>query len=408
MVHGSWFIVNRMIRTNKQNKQIKYKRGQVLIIAIIFLAVFIILSTGIFSRVTSFIIFGSNTSLKEQALSVAEGGVDYAVWQLNETVGSFTGANNVAIGTTGTANITITNKNASLKTITSTAYIPNSTNPRAKRTIKVDAVIGSQSIAFNYAVQVGTGGVNMANSSTITGSVYSNGSISGSGPSSIDGDAYAVGTISNPPSVGGTYNPNSPPSVMPVVDYNFWKTAANINNDAITCAPTCTITSNQNIGPKKYNGNLTLANGAIVTMQGPIHVTGNFSISNLSGLNLDNSFGSTGTTLIVDGTVTVQNNGHFNPTNANPKGYILVVSTSTANPAISIANNGASAIFYALDGGARLQNSAQVNALVAKSLTLQNSATLNYDAGLASAQFSSGPGGSWDIKKGTYRYTNSP
>lgn len=386
----------------------KNKRGQVLIVAIIFLAVFIILSTGIFSRVTSFIIFGSNTSLKEQAVNVAEGGVDYAIWQLNQTVGSFTGANNVAIGTTGTVNITITTKNASLKTITSTAYIPNSTSPRAKRTIKVDTVIGTQTIAFNYAVQVGTGGVTMANSSTINGSVYSNGSIAGTGPSSINGDAYAVGTISNPPSVAGTYNPNSSPSTMPTVDYNFWKTAANINNDPITCSPTCNINSNQNMGPRKYIGNLSIANGAVITVKGPIYVTGNFSIANLSQFNLDNSFGSTGTTLIVDGTVTVQNNGHFNPTNAIPKGYILVISTSTLNPAISIANNGASAIFYALDGGARMQNSAAVSALVAKSLTLLNSATLNYDSGLASGQFSSGPGGSWQIKKGTYHYTSSP
>ena len=386
----------------------KNKSGQIMIIAIVFLTVFLILSTGIFSRVTSFIIFGSNTNLKEQALNVAEGGIDYAVWQLNQTVGSFSGANNVAIGTTGTANITITNKNASLKTITSTAYIPNSTNPRAKRTIKVDVVIGTQSIAFQYAVQVGTGGVNMANSSNINGNVYSNGSITGSGPSSINGDAYAVGTISNPPSVAGLYNPNSPPSTIPTVDYSYWKAAADINNDAVTCTPMCTITTNQNLGPKKYNGDLSISNGAIVTMQGPIYVTGNFSIANSSQLNLDNSFGSTGSVLIVDRTITVSNNGQLNPTNANPKGYILAVTTYNANPAIIISNLGASAIFYALDGGAILQNSAQVNALVAKSLTLTNSATLNYNTGLASAQFSSGPGGSWGIKKGTYHYTNSP
>ena len=70
---------------------------------------------------------------------------------------------------------------------------------------------------------------------------------------------------------------------------------------------------------------------------------------------------------------------------------------------MSIGQSGANAVFYALEGGTQLSQTANVNALVTNQLTMQNQAVLNYDTGLASAQFSTGPGGSWQIKKGTYR-----
>lgn len=254
----------------------------------------------------------------------------------------------------------------------------------------------------------------MANSSEVQGSIYSNGDITGSGPSTIEGDAYAVGIITSPPLVRGNSFPGASPAPMPTVNYQDWKDAANPNdsdptNDPITCSPTCEITSSATIGPRKYIGNLIIReSGTIVTMAGPIHVTGNFEIKNSSELKLGDTFGSNGSVLIVDGTITVSNNGKLTPTSANPKGYILAVTTSTSLTAITISNLGATAIFYALDGEARLANQAGVTALVAKKLTLQNQSKLIYEQGLASTQFTSGPGGAWVIKKGTYRFTTPP
>ncbi len=394
-------------------------KGQILVIAIIFLAVVMVLSASLFQRVAGFLRFGANTTLREQATVAAEAGVERALWQLNQTAGGYSGETNTAIGSTATFTVTITNKASSLKTITSTGYIPDGTNPKAKRTIKVDALISAESISFRYAVQVGTGGITMSNSATVNGSVYSNKpdgatkSIQGYNSSVITGDAWAVGTISTPdPWVQGVKHENQPASQMPTIDYQYWKdtAAAGGTTDCSVTPTACNLSGlgSATIGPQKYLGNLTISNSRIVTMQGPVYVTGNFSISNSAQLNLDNSFGSAGTVLIVDGTINVSNTGLFNPTNANPKGYILVVSTSTAPNAVAISNQGATAVFYALEGGAQLANTAQVSALVANTLTMQNSATLNYDSGLASAQFSSGPGGSWQIKKGTYRFTSGP
>jgi len=401
-----------------------FVRGQVLIIAIVFFAVILVLVAALFTQVGSFLGFSSRGRMAEQASALADAGVERAVFKLNETAGNYYGdLAELPLGETGTFFITVTDKGQFLKAIVATGYVPNSTNPKAQRTIKVDAVINSANIAFHYVTQVGAGGIDMKNSSTINGTVYSNGSITGSGSSTINGDAYAVGTISTPdPFVTGTKHacPTDcqPPSQMPSIDYDKWKKAAcdddpNYPTSCLTttvCSPTCTISSDTSIGTSKYQGNLAITNNAVVTLNGPIWITGNFSMSQGgTTLKLNNSFGSIGTMIIVDGTVDLTQGGQLSPTNANPKGYILLVATNpTADPVMSISQSGATALFYALEGNVELSQSAHVVSLAAKKLTLSQSATLDYDTGLAGAQFTKGPGAAWVVKKGTYKFTSSP
>ena len=398
-----------------QVSSVKCQNGQILIIAVIFLVVILVLATSLFTRTAGFLRFGSNSILREQATNLAEAGIDKAIWQLNETVGSYTGETDTTFGTTGSFTVTVVDKTASLKTITATGYIPNSTNPRAKRTIKADVLISAEQISFRYAAQVGSGGVNMKNSSRINGAVYSNGNITGSGLSVITGDAYAHGTISSPdPEIQGTPYPGSPEKDMPILDPENWyaarKSEAEASGVTTWTGGTKTYSSGINyLYQGKYIGNLVVQNTAeLVIKTGPIWITGNITVQNTAQIKLDESFQSNGAVLITDGKVSTANSGAFVPTNANPKGYILVVTTSTLDDAIKIQNSGVNAVFYVLNGGADLENTAQVTALVAKKLELENSATLTYDSGLASAQFTTGPGGSWLIKKGTYRFTSSP
>lgn len=394
-------------------KLYNFNKGQMLVMALIFLAIVMILAASLFGRTAGFLRFGSKSISQEQAVNVAEAGIERALWQMNQTAGSYSGETNTPLGTTGTFTVTTTDKTATLKTITSTGYIPNNNNPQAKQTIKVDVLVSSENISFRYAVQAGFGGVSMANSSKVNGTVYSNGNIAGSGSSSIDGDAFAVGTISSPdPIVTGTKTSGAPTEPLPTLDYDYWRNTATTGG-TIDCSITpdeCNISGGfKDIGPKKYIGNLTISNNAIVTVKGSIYVTGNTTVRNgLTQVNLDQGFGSTGTVWIVDGTVSVDQGASFNPTSANPKGYILVATTSTNLSAMSIGQSGANAVFYAIEGGAQLSQTTDVNALVANQLSMQNQATLNYDSGLASAQFSAGPGGSWQIKKGTYKFTSSP
>lgn len=384
--------------------------GQVLIIALIILTVVAILTASLFDRTSNLIRFGAGSVTREQANSLAEAGIERALWQLNQTAGSYTGETNTTLGSTGTFTVTVANKSQNIKTITATGFVPNATNPRSKRKIKMDVAIDTTTIAFNYAVQVGTGGVDMSNSATIKGNVYSNKtgvSIQGANSSKIEGDAFTVGTISTPdPTVTGTKHENQDPSEMPTIDYQYWKDAASVG-DVVTCSPTCTISSNTTIGPIKYDGNLEVTNNALVTITGPVYITGNFAMSQgLTKIKVDNAQGSNGTVLLADGTINLTQGGTFEPTNANPKGYLLVATTSTSTSAMSISQAGQTALFYALEGTTTLSQTAQVTALVAKGLTMTQSSELQYEQGLASATFTTGPGASWQPVKGTYKYSN--
>ena len=134
-----------------------------MIIALVFLAVVLIIASSLFTRVADFIRFGSNSVQNEQAIELADAGIDYATQRLNDLAGAY--PNQLGEGTdsqtlsTGEVVNTVENKSQNLRTITSTGYIPNSTSPRAKRTVKVDVVIDSQQISFRYAVQVNEGGI---------------------------------------------------------------------------------------------------------------------------------------------------------------------------------------------------------------------------------------------------------
>ena len=78
---------------------------------------------------------------------------------------------------------------ANTKRLTATGYVPNSTTPIATRVVKTSMYINTASVAFNFGVQVGDGGLAMSNNSQVNGNVFSNGSITGSNGSVITGDA---------------------------------------------------------------------------------------------------------------------------------------------------------------------------------------------------------------------------
>jgi len=157
------------------------------------------------------------------------------------------------------------------------------------------------------------------------------------------------------------------------------------------------------LGPKKIQGNLTINSNASLTINGPIYVTGNFAMNSNAKLSLNQSFGSKGTVIIVDGTVIISSNAIIYPTSASPKGYIMIVTTNTSTNATEINSNSAGGIFYALNGGIQINSNGHAVCVVGKQLTLNSNATLDYDIGLASSVFTSGPGGSWVAQPETWK-----
>jgi hypothetical protein len=182
----------------KQNQ-----KGYILILAIVVMAILITMSSVVWGY-TVLQVKSSRQSVSDiQALHIAEAGIDKALNALN-TDSSFTGEPSVVLSE-GTYTTTVSSIDTNNKQITSTAYVPNASNPKSEITVKVNVTLDLSAVAFNFGVQVGTGGLQMDNNSSIIGNVYSNGNIFG-GNGTITGDAIVAGGGASTPDQQCTVN----------------------------------------------------------------------------------------------------------------------------------------------------------------------------------------------------------
>ncbi len=213
-------------------------------------------------------------------------------------------------------------------------------------------------------------------------------------------------------SVTGTKYPGTAPAApvpFPISDAQIadWEaTAAAGGTIAGPYTPSGAIT----LGPKKINGNLTITNGASLTLTGPVWVNGNVTFSNNATLNVSPATGTSGAIIIADaigntanaGKVTLSNNVIIDG-NGNVNSLPMIITTNTSFPhAITVANNADSIILYAPYGSVEISNGASANQVTAKELELENNSTITYVSGLQNMSFSNGPGGSWAVIPGTY------
>ncbi len=164
-----------------------------MIIGIVVMAILMTMSAVVWGY-TTIQLKGSRQAVAEaQALHIAEAGLDKAINGLNAN-SSFTGESSVTLSE-GSYTTTVSTIDPSNKQITSTGYVPNAVNPKATVTIKGNVSIDVGSVAFNFGVQVGVGGLQMDNNSQVFGNVYSNGDITGgpAGSGLITGDATVAG-----------------------------------------------------------------------------------------------------------------------------------------------------------------------------------------------------------------------
>lgn len=212
----------------------------------------------------------------------------------------------------------------------------------------------------------------------------------------ITRDAYFK-TISGS-TVGRTQYPDSPdPSMqsMPISDTEIgdWKadaTAGGVINDSYNLSGDDVAS----LGPKKINGNLNLSNNADLTITGTVYVTGNINISNDAKIRLASSYGDLSGILLTDGSVSISNDAAFY---ANGTGTYLLLLSTKSGTAINISNDAEAVILYASQGTINISNDATLKEVTGYSISLSNDAHVIYESGLASAKFSSGPGGSWVI-----------
>lgn len=417
-------LYHQLSHVTCQMLNVKCQNGQMVIVALVILTFVLILVGTLFGRTAQFLRFGGNNLRQEQAINLAEAGVDYAIWQLNENAGVFAPPTQNVILSTGEVDVTVETVDTTNKTITSTGYFPQKANYRSKNTIKLNSNVNTTQVEFHYGIQTGSGGVvDLTGGSVVNGNVWAGcpspcdpiTNIVGSGNSNINGQARATGTISAAPGLSVNPEPNnrfpnrpqSEAPALPVVDYQVWKDEA---GTAVCDADDGVISGTQNLGPCRQTGNLTIQSGAVVTVTGTIYVTGNLTItSNNTRFKLSDTYGSYEAVVLSDGIITVAGGGVVEANNANPKGYILLATTcpdTTCNPDSMIISGGTqTGIFYVLLGRANLSGSVHLTGLVAKTAIMTGGATLDYDTGLANSSFTSGPGGSWQVAKGSYRFS---
>lgn len=159
----------------------------------------------------------------------------------------------------------------------------------------------------------------------------------------------------------------------------------------------------------KYLGNVTLPNNCTVTIvDGPVWIAGSLTLSGGNIVKLSSDYQSTSGYLIVDQQVILNNNNSIQGS-GSAGSYLVLISefNSRDDPeqkyAVDVQNNGNTGIVYANLGTIRISNNNNMTEVTGWRLQLENNVVINYDQGLATTFFSSGPSGSFTIVKGTYK-----
>jgi len=411
----------------KKKRKINNQTGAAMLTSIVF---FLFISLAIIFGLVTPSVRGfkiSNDSIRsKQSLIFSESGIEDAYFRLKNAKPIDSSTSLTLNGNTVTT--TITDSGYNEKTVSSLGDV----NSR-QRTNKLVLNAGD-GVSFNYGIQAGMGGFTIGNA-IVNGNVFSNGTIVGANGATVTGSAVSVGvsglidnidvgqggvgdaiahTVRDSVIAGNLFcqtgsgnnkacdtSQADPASVaMPITQamMDEWKSDAELGE---TTVGDVTISSPTVLGPKKITGNLAINED--VTITGTIYVVGNITTNNGAQVTLDSSYGPTGGIIITDGRVTLSNNVEFFGSGSSGS-YVLLVTTSVCPTgcsglnALEILNNVGAILVSAQNGTVHLNNNVELNEVVGYKIIIDNSAEVNYTSGLASASFTSGPSGGWDIK----------
>ena len=432
-----------------------FRRGYVLVLALVFLAIFFTVAAAYLGFVTVFARSARHDVDSAQAFALAEAGVDEAAYQLNQNP-SYTGETNTPLGN-GVFTVTITTIDTNTRRITATGHVPNSQNPTASKTITANVGINNFVISFHYGIQAGNGGFYLNNSSTITGNVFSSGPVVGSNTNNIYGDVVSTGssglvygihatssvyahTIGSSEqdtiidkdayyvtktntTVNGTSHPNSPDQTtvpLPISDdqINEWETIAASGGTIDSCDNhgDYTIGSSVSLGPKKIACNLIIKDSSgVLTVTGPIWVTGDITAQTKPTIKIASILGNQNVAIIADNPSDQTGSGMIDigqgtifEGSGSPNSFVFLISQNKSaelggsTVAVAMGQGASALVAYASHGLLTLGQSVSVKEATGYKIVLAQSANVTYDTGLPSTVFQSGPGGSWNFVPGTY------
>ena len=430
-------------------------QGQIILITLVFFAIFVSVTTAFIGFLLASEREVRMAIASVQARALAEAGIDQAAYQLNQNQ-SYAGETDTALGN-GAFTVTVSTIDGSSKQITVTGQVPGGATPVARETIKAVVSIDTSVVSFHYGVQAGNGGFDLSNSSKIIGNVFSTGPVIGhnsnliygsvvssgtsglvygvhatssvyahtignaGGATTIDKDAYYV-TKTNTTVTGTSYPGSSDQNsvALPISDaqINEWESYAADGGTISACDGNgdYTISSSQSLGPKKIACNLVVkSSSGVLTITGPLWVTGNITFQTGPTIKMDPALGSQNVALIADnpsdttgsGIIDVGQSTSFQGSGA-PGSFVFLISqnnsaeTGGATTALALSQGASALVAYASHGLATLSQSVNVKAVTAYKIALSQSASVTYDTGLPSTAFESGPGGSWVFVPGSY------
>lgn len=206
-----------------------------------------------------------------------------------------------------------------------------------------------------------------------------------------------------------TSRSDPPAQPMPLSDNNIqaWKDEAALGGT--TNGNVSVGWAGATIGPRRITGNLTVGGGGTLTVSGTLWVEGDITISGGGKVQLSPSYGPNSGAIVTDGKVTLSGGSSF-AGSGTPGSYPFLITTSACpvapncngGNAISLSGGAGTVALVAQNGNVQIDGGSSLKAVTAKQITMTGGATLTYDAGLISDVFSSGPGGSWTVIKGTY------
>lgn len=465
-----------MYHVTRNTYQYTYQSGQILLLVLVFMVVVTSIVVSLVGYAGLQIRSHRQAVAREQGLHIAEAAAELAIWKLNNQAGYngetsvayANGTYNVAITNLGNSKLikvdsyvpSATNPTAHrVVQVTATSGTENigfnygvqvdaggiklDNNARINGNIYSNGnIIGDTSgvkIAGTAIVGGPTGKIDeiddidgdatahFLEDVSVDGSTSSSSLLRGTVGGNVIADSIADCTIggnatydtkTNPCSIGGNQTTPNPTNftdpqilALPISDEQIqaWKDEA--EDGGVVSSQT--ISGPTSLGPKKINGDLTIDNGATLTMTGNIWVTGDISVDNNAKIILAASYGSLSGVIINDGWSHFDNNGLF-AGSGTAGSYLMFLNTSACdgssssgcthhNAAVDLHNNVGAAIMYVKNGLVNLHNSVNVKEITAYKIHMNNTAVVTYESGLANAQFSSGPTGGWQILAGSWQ-----
>ena len=393
-------------------------------VALLILLTMLVIGIGVTNLILNQYKIIDNTRKGAQAYLAAESGIEDALLRLAKGM-DFEPLAVLTVGS-ATTSTEISEMIGGARTVIAEGDFRNSFK-------KVRAVysISADEASFYYGVQVGQGGLIMDNHCRVNGNVFSNGSIVAYNNSEITGSAkvalagnemdgvqVGIDAFTNTcrdSTITGTLtcvnNINCTASSYELLTEEIAQADMSISQEqidewkAVAEAGEIIIGDYEvpdkitdYLGPAKIEGNLIVDDKDLLYMTGTIWVTGNILMQNQGRILLDPEvYTSMSGVLVGDGIITLENSAKALGTGEQGS-YFMILSTSSANPAITIRNSFETDILYTNNGWILVENTSDLREIVGYGVHLQNYAEIFYEAGLENSSFSSGPSGGWQVE----------